>query len=759
MREIHVVIVGGGPMCTYAMERLAALIPSTALTAKLRFSIFERTGRFGAGEAHSDTQPTTSYMNRIAGQIALAADESNLDPTELLPKPERPTFLEWCRAKYAETGDERFQHGSRDIPRRYLHGLALREAFQRYVARLRSVAGVSVDLYAADVTDVSRQPEGKAPYRVHFAGATRRSVSADHILFVTGHSYNHPAPHSTAASLASFCEQTPKARYVRRAYPLEREVTEERVPPGCAVGVRGLGLTAIDVFLHLTEGRGGTFVSAGPAGPPSKLRYVPSGREPAVIVGISPSGLPVSCRPDNAKQADPGSLEHRGVFLTVDAVAALRGALGQPVTLRDGRKRRQLDFDLHVFPLLILEMAYVYYRTLLGDRFGMYVRAQAESRYRTFLQTACSSRDAGIEFLLQPVQECFDAAVAVIDLAARRRPIPRHWRLLERMNLLQAFHATVFGPSEPLGVDQTSPGVAVGENRISPWGHSRNVRDHRFEWRKILDPVSPEEAACGESWQAKVLACMASDLANAEQGNVENPVKAACDGVWRDLRSVFSEVLDRGGLLPHSHQRFMTVYFRYYNRLSNGSGRGPMRRILSLIENRLLDISVGPEASVGPSSGGAKFQIEGPKTGVVKEVDVVVEGRMPSFDPERDVCPLYPNLLRRGLARRWSNPGGPSSEDFSPGALDLCEQLHPVQASGVDRRLTFIGAPAEGLLSFQLSAARPFANSYILNNIADWARELLQALRADALSITGEAIDDGQRGAPAARGAERRRTP
>ena len=116
MNETRIAIIGGGPMCTYALERLAARFSQCPSAAPVRLSIFERTGRFGAGTAHSDQQPETSFMNRAAGQITFAADESNLDLAPLLPKPERPTFEEWCKRKYAETGDDRFVVEPTDVP-------------------------------------------------------------------------------------------------------------------------------------------------------------------------------------------------------------------------------------------------------------------------------------------------------------------------------------------------------------------------------------------------------------------------------------------------------------------------------------------------------------------------------------------------------------------------------------------------------------------------------------------------------------------
>jgi len=707
MKEFCVVVVGGGPMCTYALERLAALLPHECPPGSARVTVFERTGRFGAGEAHSDLQPATSYMNRVAGQIALAADESNLPATRLLPAALRPTFHEWCRARFERTGDPRFDLGPRDVPRRWIHGLALREAFDRYAAVLRA-AGFAVDTRAAEVTDLSPGGEGGAAFTVHAADGT--AVPADHVLCVTGHPRNASVPGSTTAPQALGVRRAPRAGFVEYPYPLEARVTEAEVPPGSVVGVHGMGLTGIDVFLHLTEGRGGRFVEDGPG---ERLRYLPSGREPARIVAFGPSGAFTTCRPDNAKQGNP-SLEHRGVFFTVDAVRALRDAAGTPSPLPGGV--RQLDFDLHLLPLVVLEMASVYYGTLFGAAFGEHLRLAAGPRYRRFLRRGRPTSEAAIKHLLEPVQRCFDAAAAYVCCVERGEPPPEALRTLGTLGVVEGFHATVYG---------------TGGNGAPRWGHPADVHAHRFDWRRILDPLSADDAATGEEWAARVRAFMERDIAGAAQGNRRNPVKAACDGVWRDLRAELSAAADRGGFTAPSHQRFMAVHLRYYNRLSNGAGVEPMRKVLALIDSGVLDVSTGPFPKVAPLHGAPGFRVTGSRTGVVHDVGVVVDARLHSFDPALDARPMYPNLLRRGLVRKWVNPGPTPADDFVPGGLDLSEGFHPVRADGtVEPRLTFLGVPTEGVLFFQASAAKPGSNSYVLNNVARWANEMVRSLAA-----------------------------
>lgn len=714
----NLVIIGGGPFCTYALERLAALLPKVDLLTGLNIYVFERTGQFGAGATHSDTQANTSYMNRVASQIAFAADESNVDSLQLLPKALRLTFVEWAEAKHKDTGDERFNVLPTEVPHRYLHGEALKEMFNRYVTLLRELDNVTIDFHDAEVTDVSPEDEGAA-FRVHVGGPPGWSVRADYILFVTGHSNNYPAPGSLAATLDLYAKAMPPARYIPQAYPLREHVTEESVPPGCSVALLGMGLTAVDILLHLTEERGGTFVPDEQTGPGSRLRYISSGREPAVIVAVSPSGMFTSCRPYNAKAVDGtgighAALQHEGIFLTIDAIRTLRRALGTPMILLDG-EMRQLDFELHIFPLVVLEMAYVYYTTLFGKQFGLELCRAVDARYRAFLLEGYASRDVGIEYLLEPVQACFEDVAAYVRMVEAGAATPNKLQRFDGMGVLETFLLTVYGQCV--------------NGRASPWGHSSNVNEHRFDWERLFDPLGPTEGVDGAEWQRRLVAYMRQDHIAAAQGNLLNPVKAACDGVWRDLRGVFSEAADFGGLTARSHRRFNEIYFRFYTRMSNGTGLEAMSKVLALVEAGLVDVSIGPAPMVEPQAGRPSFLISGTVTKAEREVGVVVEGRVHPFNPELDVCSLYPNMFRHGLVHRWRNPGTLLSEDFYPGGLDLDKAFHPVQYDGsINRRLTILGAPAEGVALFQLSAARPQSNSSILNNVARWATEFVEAI-------------------------------
>ena len=95
------------------------------------------------------------------------------------------------------------------------------------------------------------------------------------------------------------------SRGVRVAYPLGEALSEETVPAGAPVYVRGMALTLIDVALALTEGRGGGFVPRDDGS--ARLTYVPAPGEAGTITALSRSGRPVLVKPDPARLAtDPG---------------------------------------------------------------------------------------------------------------------------------------------------------------------------------------------------------------------------------------------------------------------------------------------------------------------------------------------------------------------------------------------------------------------------------------------------------------------
>ncbi|MFI7412552.1 FAD/NAD(P)-binding protein [Streptomyces sp. NPDC049627] len=719
-------VVGGGPRATYALERLSAQIGRLGRDERLEVRVFERSGEFGSGEAHSPSQPRTSYLNRISSQVSFAADESVKDAGPLRPAPLRPTLHAWCRRRFTETGHADLDLAPGDWPRRYVHGMALQDMFRTFVRELRAHPGVDVRLHHTEVVDIAPDAGG---FTVRTADG--EAFPADQVLLVTGHTHHDPRRTARTRGLADFADRAGCA-YVPYAYPLDRALPLRITGPGRVVGIAGMGLTAIDEILYLTEGRGGSFVPAQGGG----LRYLPSGAEPAKLLAFSETGVFTFARPDNRKDADPDRLEHRGVFLTGEAVDRLRASVGSP---RGDGGPGQLDFERDILPLVVLEMAWLHYATLFGRRAGDFLRDRASAVYHAFLVGGSphGEQPGDPTRLLGPLEAAVGEITTVLEaiLDGGDRPtdaVPRTpgWSAEEAM---VRWIEVVFGTGPGVrtraawhrGPDALRRAVAAW---TSPWRLDERPSGNRFDWERTVRPLAATDLGTPGRYREAVLDFMDRDQRWATQGNLDNPHKAAADGVWRDLRSVISRAVDDGGLTPASQRVFLTRYVRLHNRLANGAAPEVMERIRALVRHGLLDVGTGPGAELHPDEETGRFRVDGPATGASCQVDTLLDARVHAFDPHRDASPLFRNLLDHGTVRLWRNVSG-TGDVFEPGGLDLTDRLQPVRRDGAaEERITILGPPAEGQKSFLLSALRPDADHYVMQDTVTWLNGFWQLL-------------------------------
>ncbi|WP_433234947.1 FAD/NAD(P)-binding protein [Actinomadura nitritigenes] len=653
-------IVGAGPTCTYVMERLAATVGGIRLENPLAIHVFDKSGEFGAGEVHSPRQPRTSPLNRTAGLVGFAADDSVEGAGELSPPALRPNLHQWCQRKFEETRDPLFDLTADDWPQRFLHGLALTDLFHRYIEVLHTHPQVHVHLHRAEVVDLQEAVTGlRVVTDPPIKGA---SLECDRVLIATGHTSNDPRRSAGERSWWEFSQQA-KADYISPLYPLDRTLTRTAVPAGSIVACRGMGLSAVDAILFLTEGRGGRFEEADDG-----LRYVRSGDEPASIVAFSRSGLFLQTRPRNAKASDLPGLVHRGRFLTEPAVEHLRAV----------ERSRPLDFELHLLPLIALEMCFIHYRTQFGPEFGLQAEDLAQARYRRFLLGLVpGTPDARIRFLLGPIE----------DEAMR-------WAAL----------------GDPAALD-------------------------RFQWDRVVQPIEITPGMSSEGYRDALLRFLADDIAAADRGNLADPAKAAADGVWRDLRPVISHAIDHGGLTAGSHDRFLRIYLGLNNRLVNGPSGPVAEKIRALVRDRLVDPGLGPGPTVDCDEERGRFRLSGSIVEAERHADVLIDARVHRFDPAATSSRLHANLYRRGMVRKWRN-NATDGPPFEPGGIELTEDFNPVDADGrADLRLAFLGPYTDGITFFRLGAPLPHQNHHVMRNAARWTRRFWSDVASDSANV------------------------
>ena len=697
-------IVGGGPNALYLIERvLARKLASPSCLSGLVISIFDRDGHFGSG-CHYSTQPKTNHLNRIAAQISFGADVTNNEQVAyLLPDSMQITLFDWCENKFNETGEERFKISEHSWVERALFGEASEDIFRGYVSHLRRL-GVECHLHTADVFDVKQEANF---YTVCAKDKLREfEIRSNFMVLCTGHGENRSS--ETIGSNAN--KPYGQAAIINYIYPLEA-VDNQVIPSGSNVACRGLGLAAIDLLLWLTEGRGGYFSASGADS--MFWSYRPSGFEPGKIFPFSGSGTFPLTRARNQKLNDV-ELMHRPIFFTYKAIDEMRSFKGTEAYVQNVGTIRQLDFEAHILPLMITEMALVYYRVMFGERWLTNAINMLKPKVEKYLQSNSSGRQLNYELaeLFEPVDEfarLTAAAVGACVDGSERDPSP------EICESVSSFAAVIYGKSASaeLSGHVESGGfqaqLAALFSTISPWAHSKDPLMHLFSWPRLVDPLAQYADCPPEDRHRVAVELLRRDILQAQQGNLDNPTKSAIDGVCRDIRDVLRYAVEFGGLTASSQRVFATKYQRLLNRLAVGTSLKVMRKILAISDHGVVNLSFSrnPKIVAGrdrvwclENSDGTDGHVSAP---------VLVNARVHLFNLEDSTSELYANLARRKMIRRWQNPDR-SGNHFNAGGLDIVPRRHLIVSAQGTINPTFaaLGVPTEGALYFHIAAQRPF---------------------------------------------------
>lgn len=323
MQERSVAIVGMGPRGLGVLERLVANQTSFPLDIQLNLYLIDPKSP-GMG-VHSHDQPEHLLINTVAGQITMFADNSVREAGFVREGP--------SLADFANVDDNSYL--SRATLGKYL-GYVFQSLVQALSPQIRvSICNTTAITCTRD--SISEQ------FQLELADG--RHLEVDFLFLTTGHSTNHLT--TQESEFARFADEWRASNnlltYYRSCYPL---ASLDCIPTEATIAVQGMGLSAHDVLSQLTVGRGGCFKSDGDA-----LNYQPSGREPHILL-FSRQTLPFAARASNQKGVGG---QHKARFFTINAIDQLRRE----------QHSSQLDFELHLLPLLIKEMAYVMRMTQL----------------------------------------------------------------------------------------------------------------------------------------------------------------------------------------------------------------------------------------------------------------------------------------------------------------------------------------------------------------------------------------------------------
>ncbi|UTM45918.1 FAD/NAD(P)-binding protein [Glutamicibacter mysorens] len=253
---IRIAMIGGGPKCLFALLALNDGLEGLPAPA-VQVDVYDPYPP-GAGRVWNTKQPKELRLN-VNPRIIDAS-------SSLCSK----TFNQWCAGK----GDGAAEDG---YPPRALVGKYLAEQYDLLASR----GTLPVQHRAVDATGINR----RGPlWEVESA---QGNELYDEVVLATGHGLNGYLP-----------PDSPEGSLPAAALTVECEpATDAAVPAGSNIVLRGSALTAYDVVLHLTEGRGGTWDRISDEGMEA-LRYRPGGSEPASITMTSRSGIPMTPKPN-----------------------------------------------------------------------------------------------------------------------------------------------------------------------------------------------------------------------------------------------------------------------------------------------------------------------------------------------------------------------------------------------------------------------------------------------------------------------------
>ncbi|MFF3745697.1 FAD/NAD(P)-binding protein [Streptomyces kronopolitis] len=394
---------------------------------------------FGAG-FHLPAQPDHLLLNTVCGQLSAFADPQMVEG----PVPVRgPSLHAWCRSRDLRLADDGYTvrpgEGREIEPGDFLPRRLLSEYLAWAADEIADAAPECLTLIRHRTTAVDIRPGGPRTETVVLADGGR--IEADAVFVTVGH-------HSLYLPAAP----APDPRLVTRPYPLPAAL--DSIAPGERVAVLGMGLTAMDVLATLTLGRGGKHLP-GPAG----LRYLPSGREPSIVL-TNRSGMPSRSRP----RLRPGRTRFAPLALTTRRLDEIRA--GRP----DGR----LGFARDVLPLIEAEMELAYYRTLLARTYGDAMSAGTELARRC----ARDGHPALLAELRAEFGPCPVPGLLSADLTDRRwtgHDAYRDWFTAE-------VAADLAEAREGLGAAPLKEALEV-------------LRDHRDVLRAVIDPPGVDDAS------------------------------------------------------------------------------------------------------------------------------------------------------------------------------------------------------------------------------------------------------------------------
>ncbi|MET0855891.1 MAG: hypothetical protein ABWY27_04005, partial [Telluria sp.] len=246
----------------------------------------------------------------------------------------------------------------------------------------------------------------------------------------------------------------------------------------------------------------------------------------------------------------------------------------------------------------------------------------------------------------------------------------------------------------------------------------------QLSWEKLVDPIPVLALKSRRQYDDWLRGHMWRDYEHACLGNLDGPLKSACD-VLRDVRDVVRSAIDFGGLYEHSHRWVLSEFLPIMNRLAVGPPKERIAQLLALMDAGTVRADFGPGARCELDESRASFVVQSHWPGEAASANVLVRGRASLPGPLEDKSPLMRKLVQRGIVRPFMNG------QFHPGGITVDRSMNVVAHDGAAQTtLWALGTLVEGCKFYTFVLPRPGANSTTMVDAGRAVGHMMDAIAA-----------------------------
>ena len=257
--------------------------------------------------------------------------------------------------------------------------------------------------------------------------------------------------------------------------------------------------------------------------------------------------------------------------------------------------------------------------------------------------------------------------------------------------------------------------------------------DQQFSFQKLSNPVPFEDLETVQAFGVWLRDYLDNDYNEACQGNMDSPMKAACD-VIRDVRDILREAIDFGGLTESSHEWLMTEFVPVMNRLAVGPPKERVAELIALIEAGIVTCDFGPNPILQAEPEG-KHKLISRLDGTTVTLDVVIKAQLSMHSPLQDSSALLGKLLEHGYAVPFKNG------EYHPGGLAVDRGLQMIGANKEKSpNIWALGIPTEGAKFYTFVLPRPGVNSTALIDAGTIVNQIFKQMSSNIETTAKELV-------------------